>query len=104
LIWINPVAYSPPRDLGQYAHAATAQICPMWQTVANAPFGCDLELAVVDHDGTHALAFACRRIPGGWTNSDTKLRLDVRPTHWRPWGEQSESRCQQALVERRTFN
>jgi hypothetical protein len=57
----------------------------MWQTVANAPFDCDLELAVVDNDGTHALAFACRRTLEGWTNSDTRLRLDVRPTHWRLW-------------------
>ncbi len=63
----------------------TAHICVMWQTVANAPFGCDLELAVVDHDGPHALVFPCRRILGGWSNSATKERIAVRPTHWRLW-------------------
>ncbi len=61
----------------------------MWQTIANAPLGCDLELAVVDQDGTHALVFPCRRVMSGWTKSATKERLDVRPTHWREWGAES---------------
>jgi len=61
----------------------------MWQTVANAPFDCDLGLAVVDRDGTHALVFPCRRLPGGWTNSATSEWVDVRPTHWREWSVQS---------------
>ena len=59
----------------------------MWQAVANAPFDCDLELAVIDEDGLHALVFPCRRILGGWISASTKERLDVRPTHWRPWVE-----------------
>ena len=63
----------------------------MWQTVASAPFGCDLELAVIAHDGTHALVFACRRILGGWMNSETKERVEARPTHWRHWGEREGS-------------
>jgi len=61
----------------------------MWQTVANAPFGCDLELAVVDRDGPHALVFPCRRVTGGWTKSATGERVDVHPTHWREWSAQS---------------
>ena len=61
----------------------------MWQPISNAPFGRDLELAVIDDDGTHALIFACRRIVGGWMNTDTKERLDVRPTHWREWSARS---------------
>jgi hypothetical protein len=67
----------------------------MWQPINNAPFGSDLELAVVNEDGTHALVFPCRRIVGGWMNSATKERLDVRPTHWREWaaaGERSQAR------------
>jgi hypothetical protein len=59
----------------------------MWQPIATAPFNCDLEIAVLDQDGPHALVFACRRVPGGWTKSRTQERLDVRPTHWRPWDE-----------------
>jgi hypothetical protein len=62
----------------------------MWQIVASAPFGCDLELAVIDYDGTHVLVFPCRRILGGWMNSKTKERLEVRPTHWRPWSERDD--------------
>ena len=60
----------------------------MWEPVTKAPFDCDLELAVIDHGDTHALVFPCRRILGGWMNAETKERIDVRPTHWRHWGEQ----------------
>jgi hypothetical protein len=59
----------------------------MWQPVSAAPFDCELELAVIDEDGEHALVFRCQRIHGGWINASTKERLDVRPTHWRPWAE-----------------
>jgi hypothetical protein len=57
----------------------------MWQSVSTAPFDRDLELAVIDTDGAHALVFPCRRILNGWMKVDTKERLDVRPTHWREW-------------------
>jgi hypothetical protein len=57
----------------------------MWQQVSSAPFDRDLELAVIDDDGAHALVFPCRRILNGWMKVDTKERLDVRPTHWREW-------------------
>ena len=59
----------------------------MWQPISTAPFSRDLQLAVLDQDGPHALVFACRRIVGGWMNTETKERLDVRPTHWRDWDE-----------------
>lgn len=59
----------------------------MWQPVTTAPFGSELELAVLDHEGPHALAFACQRILGGWMKSETRERIDVRPTHWRLWVE-----------------
>jgi len=61
----------------------------MWHSVSTAPSECDLELAVIDEDGPHPLVFPCRRIPGGWMNSRTRERLDVRPTHWRHWGEKA---------------
>jgi hypothetical protein len=59
----------------------------MWKTISIAPSERDLELAVIDDDGPHALAFPCRRIASGWMNARTKERLDVRPTHWRDWGQ-----------------
>ena len=57
----------------------------MWQQASTAPFDRDLELAVIDDDGPHALVFPCRRILNGWMKVETKERLDVRPTHWREW-------------------
>jgi hypothetical protein len=62
----------------------------MWRHISTAPFDCDIELAVIDTDGPHALVFACRRILGGWMNAETHERLDVRPTHWREWEPQSQ--------------
>ncbi|WP_256750081.1 hypothetical protein [Mesorhizobium sp. Mes31] len=57
----------------------------MWQPISNAPFDRDLELAVIDGDGAHALVFPCRRVLTGWTKAATKERVDVSPTHWRTW-------------------
>ena len=56
-----------------------------WQRVATAPFDRDLELAVIDYDGVHALAFPCRRVLGSWIKAETKHKIDVYPTHWREW-------------------
>jgi hypothetical protein len=56
-----------------------------WQPISKAPFDRDLELAVINYDGTHVLAFPCRRILGGWVNAETRQRIDVQPTHWREW-------------------
>jgi hypothetical protein len=58
---------------------------PMWLPIATAPFGRELELAVIDDDGVHALVFPCRRSLAGWIRGSTKERLDVSPTHWREW-------------------
>ncbi len=72
-------------DLDQGGIRCARQALTMWQLASNAPFDCDLELAVIDEDGQHALVFPCRRVLAGWINASTKERLDVRPTHWRPW-------------------
>ena len=77
-------------DLGQCSGWLSAQNNKMWQHVSTAPFERDLELAVIDGDGPHALVFPCRRILSGWMNVETKERLDVRPTHWREWQERRE--------------
>ncbi len=57
-----------------------------WQTILSAPFDRDLEIAVIDADGPHALIFPCRRAPQGWVKAQSKERVDVHPTHWREWG------------------
>jgi len=57
----------------------------MWQPISDAPFGWELELAVIDSDGIHALVFPCRRTLTGWMRAGTKDRVDVSPTHWRDW-------------------
>ena len=59
----------------------------MWRPIATAPMDGDLELAVLDEDGPHALVFACHRTPGGWANARTHEHIEVHPTHWRPWEE-----------------
>jgi hypothetical protein len=51
----------------------------MWSPVSNAPFDRDLKLAVIDYDGPHALVFPCRRVLGGWVDTKTNRRVDVRP-------------------------
>lgn len=57
----------------------------MWKEISTAPFDRDLELAVIDKDGTHALVFACRRVLGGWIDAGTGRRIEVDPSHWREW-------------------
>ena len=57
----------------------------VWENISTAPFDRDLELAVIEGDTLHALVFACRRTLGGWIKGQTRERLTVNPTHWRPW-------------------
>ncbi|WP_348640257.1 hypothetical protein [Mesorhizobium sp. M5C.F.Ca.ET.164.01.1.1] len=61
----------------------------MWKPILSAPFDRDLELAVFDEDGEHALVFPCVKRREGWKNAATGARVDIHPTHWRDW--QSES-------------
>jgi hypothetical protein len=67
----------------------------MWRSIAIAPFGSELELAVIDGEGVHSLVFPCRRVAGGWVDARTGAHIAVWPTHWRPWshgvnGDESE--------------
>lgn len=64
---------------------ASAHHMAMWKPILSAPFGPDLELAVLDEDGEHALVFPCIKGRQGWTNAATGVRVDIRPTHWRYW-------------------
>ena len=57
-----------------------------WEQVDTAPFDRDVEVAVIDGEGEHALSFPCRRIIGGWVNAKTRKQLYyIPPTHWRDW-------------------
>jgi hypothetical protein len=58
-----------------------------WKPISSAPFDSDVEVAVIDRAGTHALLFPCQRKPYGWINALTKRRVEVDPTHWREWAE-----------------
>lgn len=59
--------------------------CRMWLKIDAAPFGRDLELAVIEKGEVHAVAFPCRRLLRGWINAETKQPVEVYPTHWREW-------------------
>jgi hypothetical protein len=61
----------------------------MWHPKSTAPFDCDLELAIIDESGVHAVTFPCRRILGGWIKAESKRWLNFCPTHWRKWTENS---------------
>ena len=64
----------------------------MWQPISTAPYDCDLELAILDHAGEHALVFPCRRAgTDTWVDVLTKKYIKVRPTHWREWSEKIPS-------------
>lgn len=62
----------------------------MWKTIASAPEDIDLELAVIDEDGCHALVFPCRRHNGDWIDARDGRTVAVHPSHWREWSEQQE--------------
>lgn len=57
----------------------------MWKSAHTAPFDRDLELAVIDYSGVHALVFPCRRVLRGWLKVETSEHVNVVPTHWREW-------------------
>ncbi|MER9371113.1 hypothetical protein NKI69_02175 [Mesorhizobium sp. M0491] len=57
----------------------------MWKPIQSAPFARNLELAVFDEEGEHALVFPCIKGGQGWKNAITGVRVDIRPTHWRAW-------------------
>nr|WP_300210925.1 hypothetical protein [Bradyrhizobium sp.] len=58
-----------------------------WLRIETAPFDRDIEVAVVDFDGPHAVVFPCRRVAGGWVKATTLIPLSIHPTHWREWNE-----------------
>ena len=63
----------------------TEQDEPVWEAIAAAPYGRDLELAVIEGNRVHSLVFACRRVANGWVKVSGGERITVSPTHWRFW-------------------
>ena len=45
----------------------------------------NLEFAVMDKRGLHVLAFPVRKSGTDWADAVSKKRIDLAPTHWRPW-------------------
>lgn len=54
----------------------------------NGKFDRDLEPALIDSDGTHALVLPCRRAVTGWLKPGTQQQVIVRLTHWHEWKDQ----------------
>lgn len=63
-----------------------------WHLISSAPFGRDLQLAVIDDSGIHSLVFPCRRTLTGWISSETSDRIEISPTHWRDWSDDPGTR------------
>lgn len=61
-----------------------------WLPVSIAPFDADLEVAVMEKRGVHALVFPVRRSGSDWVDALTKRRIDIQPTHWRKWTDTVE--------------
>jgi len=83
-----------PRQLGEVrgkwsrskrGSANGRQFSVDWKPISTAPYAGDLELAVIEKDGPHPVAFPCRRVVGGWIAAETNKWIKVRPTHWRVW-------------------
>jgi hypothetical protein len=67
-----------------------------WKPIDTAPFDRDVELAVIDGSGVHALTFPCRRVFSGWVNAESKRRLYyLLPTHWRDYSASSSPAASQ---------
>jgi hypothetical protein len=57
-----------------------------WQPINTAPLNRNVEIAISDGTGVHAVACACRLTERGWIAAESKRAFYwVRPTHWRDW-------------------
>jgi hypothetical protein len=70
----------------------------MWLPIHTAPFDAEIELAVIDREGPHALVFPCRRTLRDWLKAETGETIVVHPTHWRPWGRTQAARAAMAIA------
>jgi hypothetical protein len=56
-----------------------------WKPIITAPFDRDLELAIIDYDGTRARVSMSPFSPRLDQYRTKKLLDNLRPTHWREW-------------------
>jgi len=67
-------------------HSSSSDPTPSkWLSVSNAAADGELEVCVMDKRGLHVLAFPVRESGADWVDAVTKKRIDLAPTHWRPW-------------------
>jgi hypothetical protein len=71
-----------------------------WHPVVLAPFGLDLELAVLDDEGDDVYDLPCRKAVNGWIDAKWLSRVDFKPTHWRRWKSYEKSATEIAIGER----
>ncbi|MBP1293783.1 MULTISPECIES: hypothetical protein [Bradyrhizobium] len=55
-----------------------------WHDIASAPFGCVIELAMIDGE-RQPLGVPCIRHTEGWLDAATMQPVIVSATHWRHW-------------------
>jgi hypothetical protein len=58
-----------------------------WLPISIAPLDTDLAVGVRDKGTVHKLVFPVCKNGTDWVDSSTKVRIDIRPTHWRNWTE-----------------
>ncbi len=74
---------SPPRN-DELRPRSTDDLT--WERLEIAPpLGQDLEIAVIEGNLIHRVAFPCRRVFGGWISANAREHVAVQPTHWRIW-------------------
>ena len=61
-----------------------------WHPIADAPFGRDLEVAVLEKQEYCSLVVPCRRDGPGWQDGRGRP-IDINPTHWRDWLEEEHA-------------
>jgi hypothetical protein len=54
-----------------------------WLPISIALSDRDLEVAVIDKHGVHALVFPVRKYGTEWVDAGTQERVEIQPTHWR---------------------
>ena len=60
-----------------------------WLPISTAPPDADLEVCVMDNEGIHVFVSPCRKSGIKWIEISTKKHIDIQPTHWRKWTENS---------------
>lgn len=63
-----------------------------WLPISVVPKGLPVEVSMTDDSGFRALVVACRWNGEAWTGVLTRKKLDIAPTHWRPWSDDRSRR------------